>query len=79
MEYRGALAAGKPIIFVLETDPAHGGVPIKTHLDELARAEGDHWKNDDGTDDAVARGGVGGARARRLQQLPALRRPLRLR
>jgi len=55
MEYRGALAAGKPIVFVLEADPAHGGIPMQTHLDELASAQGDHWKNEDGTDDTVAR------------------------
>jgi hypothetical protein len=56
LEYRGALAAGKPVVFVLELDPAHGGVPIQTHLDELARAKGEHWRDADGTDDAAARG-----------------------
>jgi hypothetical protein len=55
MEYRGALAAGKPIVFVLEVDPAHGGIPMQTHLDELGSAQGDHWKNEDGSDDTVAR------------------------
>ena len=39
MEYRGALAAGKPIVFVLEVDPAHGGIPMQTHLDELGSAQ----------------------------------------
>ena len=44
MEYRGALSAGKPIIFILETDPSHGGVPLSAHIDEMTTAMGDHCK-----------------------------------
>ena len=55
MEFRGALAAAKPVVFVLEIDPAHGGVPIDAHIDDAATAAGDHWRNEDGSDDTTAR------------------------
>ena len=35
MEFRGALSGGKPVIFVLELDASHGGVPLSAHLDEV--------------------------------------------
>ena len=31
-ELRNAIALGKPLVFVLETDPQHGGVPLAMHL-----------------------------------------------